>query len=141
MKTLETLLKVAHKKVEEVHEDIAKLQNIMFEMDKREAELLSKIDSEYEMASMEDDSVLLSFAGTFALKSNDEILDIKKARVDAQKLMAEKRAVLRQRFAEEKRFEILLERKRTELKKEHDKKQQAELDDLSIMRQAHKDFV
>lgn len=135
MKTLETLLKIASKKVEESHEDIGKLLQVMQRMDKRETELNSSIDSEYEVAAMGNDSALLSFAGAFSLKSNDEILDIKKARLDAQKLMVEKRELLRQRFAEQKRYEILLDRKRAELKKELQKKQQADLDDLSMMRQ------
>ncbi|MFT7144637.1 MAG: flagellar export protein FliJ [Alphaproteobacteria bacterium] len=138
MKTLETLLKIASKKVEESHEDIGKLLHVMQNMDKRQADLNSGIESEYEVATMGNDSALLSFAGAFSLKSNDEILDIKQARIDAQKLMAKKRELLRQRFAEQKRYEILLDRKRVELKKERQKKQQAELDDLSIMRQQTK---
>lgn len=134
MKTLETLLKMAHKKVEESHEEIGKLNNVMIEMDTRQNELLARVENGYETASMGNDSALLIFAGTFALKSNDEISDIKQARINAKQLMVEKREVLRKRYAEQKRYEILLERKRAEHKKELLKKQQAELDDLSVMR-------
>jgi len=134
LKTLETLLKVATKKVEESHEDIGKLLAVMQQMDDREKLLLGKIESEYSLASAESDANLLNFAGAFTLKSHEEVADIRKARIDAEKLMLEKQEVLRKRFIEQKRYEILLERKRLALKKEHQKKQQADLDDLTVMR-------
>ena len=134
MKTIETLLKVTTKKVEESQKDIAKLLKVMQKMDGREKELNLKIETENTAASHSDDVNLLSFAGKFTLKSTEEIEDIQQARKDAKALMVEKRSTLRGHFAEQKRYEILLDRKRKALKKERDKKQQKELDDLSTMR-------
>ncbi|MAI07347.1 MAG: flagellar export protein FliJ [Magnetococcales bacterium] len=134
MKTLQSLYKIATKKVEESQEEIAKIVDVMQQMDDRERKLLNQIDYEYGNATSQSDALLYSFAGKFSEKSKDEIEDIKKARVDAKKILAEKREKLRVRFAEQKRYEILIERKRLEFKKSEQKKEQAELDELSSVR-------
>lgn len=131
MKTLQSLHKIATKKVEESQEEIAKLVGVMQDMDARESYLVKQIDYEYDNVASGSDSLLYSFAGKFSEKSKDEIDDIQKARIDAEKFLNEKREKLRIRFAEQKRYEILLERKRLELKKVKEKKEQAELDEVS----------
>jgi flagellar export protein FliJ len=103
-------------------------------MDDRENHLMKQIDSEYQTVSNENDALLYTFAGKFSEKAKDEIKDIKQARIDAEKILSDKREKLRIRFAEQKRYDILLERKKLELKKAKDKKEQAELDELSSVR-------
>jgi flagellar export protein FliJ len=134
MKTLQSLHKIVSKKVEESQEEIAKLIGVMQEMDDRENHLMKQIDSEYQTVSNENDALLYTFAGKFSEKAKDEIKDIKQARIDAEKILSDKREKLRIRFAEQKRYDILLERKKLELKKAKDKKEQAELDELSSVR-------
>lgn len=134
MKTLQSLHKIASKKVEESQEEIAKLMGVMQQMDDRERKLLNQIDYEYGNTTNQNDALLYSFVGKFSEKSKEEIEDIKKARIDAEKILTEKREKLRVRFAEQKRYEILIERKKLELKKSQQKKEQAELDELSSVR-------
>jgi flagellar export protein FliJ len=131
---LQSLHKIVSKKVEESQEEIAKLIGVMQEMDDRENHLMKQIDSEYQTVSNENDALLYTFAGKFSEKAKDEIKDIKQARIDAEKILSDKREKLRIRFAEQKRYDILLERKKLELKKAKDKKEQAELDELSSVR-------
>lgn len=134
MKTLQSLHKIASKKVEESQEEIAKLLSFMQDMDDRERYLLNQVDYEYGTATKESDALLYSFAGKFNEKAKDEIDDIHKAREGAEKILLEKREKLRVRFAEQKRYEILLERKKAQILKEKNKKEQAELDEISSIR-------
>lgn len=134
IRTLETLYKVSEKKAEDIQKEISKLIAVMQEMDERERTLLTSMDTEYETASASHDSVLLQFAGRYSERAKDEINDICAARASAIKILAEKRENLRVQFAEGKRYEILLDRKKAEIKREQDKKEQALLDEVAGVR-------
>lgn len=135
MKTLQSLHKIASQKVDKIQEEIAKLLGVMQQMDDREKQLLQQVDYEYNNAQQAgDDALLYSFAGRFSQKAKDEVADIQAARQDAQGILAQKREKLRIQFAEQKRYEILIERKEAEMKKAKAKKEQADLDEVSALR-------
>jgi len=96
---------------------------------------LQQVDYEYNNAQQAGgDALLYSFAGKFSQKAKDEVADIQAARQDAQGILAQKREKLRIQFAEQKRYEILIERKEVEMKKAKAKKEQADLDEVSALR-------
>lgn len=129
-KTLETLGRLSEKKVEEQQKEIAELQRVIEQMKNRRSHLQSSIESEYNAANSSGDIELISMAGNYHKRADFELKDIAEAMTNAEKIMAEKRAVLQTLFAEQKRYEILLQRRKEELRKEALKKEQDTMDEL-----------
>ena len=135
MKTLETLTKVAAKKVEEKQKEIADLQKVIDQMLARKAHLQSSIQAEYKVAETSGDANMFQMAGHYHQRAKAELVDIDEAMANAQKIMGEKRAQLQNLFAEQKRYEILLERRKAEAHKERLKKDQAVMDELGSQKE------
>lgn len=134
MSTLSTLHKVAKRAVDEKQRQIAELLGVMKQMEEREAELKAKMDSEHKVAMRAQDVFLLSQAGMFKEMADAEIKDIYEARRDAEKILAERREELTELYAEQRRYEILMERKAAEEKRLRAKKEQDALDESAAVR-------
>lgn len=100
-------------------------------MEVRKEELLSKADTEHDAALAAKDAFLLSQAGLFAEMASAEIKDIDEATTDAEAILVERREELTEIYAEQRRYEILLERKAEEARKLRAKKQQDALDEVA----------
>ena len=134
MSTLQTLQKVASRKVEKKQKEIAELEKLIMQMKDRQFYLNGAIVSEHKAAADVGDPTLFSSAGMFQEKAQVELRDLAEAMEDANKIMSEKREKLRELYAEQKRYEILHEKQLLKEKKEREKKQQAMLDDMAASR-------
>ena len=130
LKTLETLTRLAEKKVEEQQKEIAALQRVIDDMKARKRHLLSSIDAGYATANVSSDIEVIQMSGNFHKRAKAELLDIAEAMTDAERIMAEKRNVLQTLFAEQKRYEILHKRRTEEGRKAALKKEQKNMDEL-----------
>ncbi len=133
-KTLEQLLKLSTHKVEQKQQDIAKLMAAQqaLENDQRTArEQLMKVVQE---AAAHDDLNMLQQAGNYSDRVRDEIQQMQKGLGLLAEQLTLARNQLREHFAEQKRYEILLEQKRTEAARALNKKQQNELDEIAATR-------
>lgn len=131
MSTLTTLHKVAKQATDEKQRQIAEILAVIRQMEVRKEELLSKTDTEHDAAFAAKDAFLLSQAGLFAEMASAEIKDIDEATRDAEAILAERREELTEIYAEQRRYEILLERKAEEARKLRAKKQQDALDEVA----------
>lgn len=130
IKTLETLTRLAEKKVEEQQKDIAALRRVIEDMNTRKRHLISSIDAEYSAANVSNDMEVIQMSGNYHRRAEAELLDIKEAMIDAEKIMAEKRSALQKLFAEQKRYEILHTRRLEERHKEQLKAEQSAMDEI-----------
>ncbi|MDE0723691.1 MAG: hypothetical protein OSB62_03210 [Alphaproteobacteria bacterium] len=131
MSTLTTLHKVAKQATDEKQRQIAEILAVIRQMEVRKEELLSKADTEHDAALAAKDAFLLSQAGLFAEMASAEIKDIDEATTDAEAILVERREELTEIYAEQRRYEILLERKAEEARKLRAKKQQDALDEVA----------
>lgn len=131
IKTLETLERLASKKVEEKQIEIAEVLRVVEQMKERRAELITSVEKETSLAQKNGDIQLMQMAGNYSLRAKAELQDIAEATEDANKILTEKRSDLQERFSEQKRYEILLRRKKEERLKEIRKKEQNALDEVA----------
>ncbi len=131
MSTLSTLQKVAKRATDEKQRQISEILAVMKQMEDRKAELTSKMESEHKSAMQAGDAFLLNQAGLFKEMADAEIQDINEAAVDAEAILAERREELTELYAEQRRYEILMERKAEEERKTRAKKQQEALDEVA----------
>lgn len=133
-KSLKTLSKLSAKQIEDKQKEIAKLNAVIDEMEQRQAYLNAAIVSEYAAATQTADSTLYRAAGAFELRAKAELADLKESLIDAERIMAEKREQMRELYSEQKRYDMLIERKEFEAKKEQAKKEQDALDEMGALR-------
>ncbi len=131
MSTLSTLQKVAKRATDEKQRQISEILAVIKQMEDRKAELTSKMESEHNSAMKAGDAFLLNQAGLFKEMADAEIQDINEATVDEEAILAERREELTELYAEQRRYEILMERKAEEERKARAKKQQEALDEVA----------
>ena len=126
-----TLVKLAEQKVEEKQKELAVLNGNLNAMQAREEELNTSISSGYQQAEQANDPTISQQAGNYAKRAEIELDVLKQAFELVEKERDEKFKALQGLFAEQKRYEILLERKQKEALKKREKKQQDQLDELA----------
>ena len=132
MPTLDTLLKLASKKVDDKQKEIADLAKVMRDMEARYAELNKSVEIGHDVATKtSDDALLYAQAGNFAIMAESEKKDIVESQAKAKEIMAEKQSDMRILFSEQKRYEMLIDRRKLEEKKAKDKKEQMMLDEVA----------
>jgi len=129
LKTLENLVKLAKKNVEDLQKQIAETVAAIAHLSQQIQTLENTIDREAKAAGLEP--FLLATFDKFKQKTEK---DIKKHHAQRQELMHHEAALrnqLAEEFATQKRYEILLERKMLEKRKRIEKSQQTQLDEIA----------
>lgn len=129
IQTLENLVKLAKKNVEDIQKQIAETLAGIEAFTLKIVTLEKKLEDERKAA--DTDPFLLVALDRFSKKAEKEITDHKKRRKELQKHEAALRAQLTEQFAEQKRYEILLERKILEKRKRIEKAQQNQMDEIA----------
>lgn len=128
-KTLNTLLKISQKKLDDQTQVIAELNNkkqsFLDEKLRLEQTIISEIDS------VKDDPLAFNLAHNYAAKAKAGIIYIDDQVVKVNELIKQERDVLNQHFLEKKRHEILLDNYNKKKKAEYERKVQAQLDDFN----------
>lgn len=128
MRTLETLKKVSKHKVDEQQKVLGELNTLA---DNIRAHI---INLETEAASVDknlpDDPNLYLMASRYSVRLRGDIKVMQESLAKLEEKIAKETDILRDLFAEQKRYEILLERAIAERAAQRAKKQQDQLDEI-----------
>jgi hypothetical protein len=128
-KTLQTLVKVSQKKLDDQTKVITDLQNKKQAFIDEKDRLKISIDDAINSAV--DDSFIFNMAHNYAAKAKAGIIYIDDQLVKIDELIAKEREVMKGLFLEKKRHEILLEEYNRKKKAEYNKKVQNQMDDFN----------
>lgn len=128
-KTLQTLVKVSQKKLDDQTKVITDLQNKKQAFIDEKDRLKISIDDAINSAV--DDSFIFNMAHNYAAKAKAGIIYIDDQLVKIDELITQEREVMKGLFLEKKRHEILLEEYNRKKKAEYSKKVQNQLDDFN----------
>jgi flagellar export protein FliJ len=138
IKTIETLVKLSENAVEEKQKEISAIQERLDAMESRKKHLLDGMETEVQIAADASTPLMYEMAGKFQAKAEDELDLLGQAIVLTEKELAEKRDELIELYQEQKTNDIILERKKEAIKKEREKKDIAELDEIASKMHRHK---
>lgn len=128
-KTLQTLVKVSQKKLDDQTKVITDLQNKKQAFIDEKDRLKISIDDAINSAV--DDSFIFNMAHNYAAKAKAGIIYIDDQLVKIDELIAQEREIMKGLFLEKKRHEILLEEYNRKKKAEYNKKVQNQMDDFN----------
>lgn len=133
-KSLGTLRRLAHQRVDELRRAIVAretdLATVLAEDERLAARLAAETAAAERMAGLVD---FAAYAGVIKAKRT-ELAHEARAIEDE---IAALRARLAEAFAEEKRYQILEERRLAEARREQERREQARLDEIGLRRHAH----
>ncbi|MBA44743.1 MAG: hypothetical protein CMF62_12190 [Magnetococcales bacterium] len=136
IKTLDNLVRLAKKNVEDIQKQIAEVQTAIEGHVLKIRSLQKKIEDEGEAAGT--DPMLLTALSRFTEKTEKDIKE-RQGKVQAlRQHEAQLRDQLTEEFATQKRYEILYERKLLEEKQRIQKAQQDQLDEVAATSQRNK---
>lgn len=128
-KTLNTLLKISQKKLDDQTQVIAdyntKKQAFIDEKDRLNESITNAINS------TADDALGFTMAHNYAVKAKAGIIYLDDQLVKVDEIITQEKEIMKEIFLEKKRHEILLENYKKKKKAEYDKKVQAQLDDFN----------
>tara|TARA_Y100001960_G_scaffold317499_1_gene385910 strand:- start:2887 stop:3306 length:420 start_codon:yes stop_codon:yes gene_type:complete len=128
-KTLNTLLKISQKKLDDQTQVLAELNNkkqaFVDEKERLKGSIVSEIDNAV------NDTFAYQMAQNYAAKATAGILYIDDQIIKVNELIAQEKGVLNGIFLEKKRHEILLENYKKKKKAEYERKVQAQMDDFN----------
>lgn len=129
--TLEVLIQVAERKVEDMQRQLARTRDELLRL----ADEMRKMEQEAAVAFVnavaEDDVLALQAAGAFQERMRREVSRLKDEELVVKACEAEQRTQLQELFAVQKRYEMLLEKQRLAKRKERMKKAQNNLDEVA----------
>lgn len=129
--TLATLVKVTEHKVEETQKALAFAEKAIIHVDKEMLDLRRQVDAGQAGVVADSSPQGYRMAGLFMERVKRETERLKQKRAALVEEMERVRTVLAAQYAEQKRYETLLERERLKVKKRRESKQQAALDDTA----------
>ena len=130
-KTLDVLIKVAERKVEEMQQNLAKTRDALMQL----AAGIVKLEQDAKIAFMqavgEDDILSLQVAGAYQERVRREIEALRGFEVELKEQETQQQQELQALYAKQKTYELLLEKQKLALKKERAKKAQNNLDEVA----------
>lgn len=133
-KTLPVLIKLAERKVELIQQGLAKTHAalVAVKADMQECDRAAR--AAFMDAVGDDDVLTLQAASAFQERMRRQLAELTAMLADLERVETEQKARLQAAFAEQKRYEILLEQQKAKARKEHAKKVQNALDDIGNRR-------
>lgn len=129
IKTLENILKLSKKQVEDTQKKIAEVLSSIEAFSLGIKKLNWTLEEEVEAAGT--DPYFLSILDKFTQKTKKKIAEHTEKRKQLLQYEVQLREELGEEFATQKRYEILLERQQLALRKRLEKAQQAQLDEIA----------
>ena len=133
-KSLGTLRRLAHRRVDELRRAIVaretELAAVLAEDERLAARLAAEAGAAERMAGLVD---FAAYAGVVKAKR----AELSRQAREIEDEIAALRARLAEAFAEEKRYQILEERRLAEARRERERIEQARLDEIGLRRHAH----
>jgi len=128
--TLEVLIKLAERKVEAAQLQLNRTRGRIRFVQDEQVRLEREAAVAFVQAVAEDDVLALQLAGAFQERMRKEVFKLKEEEAALHVREGEEQVALQKCFAEQKRFELLLEKQKLAKKKERAKKAQNQLDDI-----------
>lgn len=129
--TLEVLIKVAERKVEKAQQELAATRAIMVRTEEEIVKMEQEAAVAFVTAIAEDEVMAMQAASAFQERMRREVALRQVALRQMAELIAEQEAALREVYADQKRYELLWDKKKLERKKEREKKAQNALDEVA----------
>lgn len=130
-KTLDVLIKVAERKVEEMQQNLAKTRDALMQLAQGIVKLEQDAKAAFMQAVGEDDILALQVAGAFQERVRREIVALRELEAGLQAQEVQQQSELQTLYAQQKTYELLLEKQKLELKKKRAKKAQDNLDEVA----------
>jgi flagellar export protein FliJ len=132
MKSLETLLKVAQRRLDDVGREIAKLSQHLDGLRVEEATLIGR--EQAEIAAALHDITLMAMMPAYRRRVSQQVALLRARVGQAEALMADTRIRLTEAYQEKSKFEELLQRERVRAALARSALEQAALDEAAINR-------
>lgn len=129
--TLEVLIQVAERKVEEMQRALAKTREGILFLKNEMVRVEQEAAVAFVTAVAEDDVLALQAAGAFQERMRREIVRLKEAAAALEEKEMEQRGELQVLYAGQKKYELLLEKQKLEARKVRAKKVQNQLDEVA----------
>ena len=130
-KTLDVLIKVAERKVEEMQRQLAATRREIIRIAEHIVELEREAAVAFVQAVAEDDVLALQAAWAFQERMRREVIVLRGKEDELKVTEGEQQVALQALFAGQKKYELLLERQKIEAKKVRAKKVQNQLDEVA----------
>lgn len=132
MKSLETLLKVAQRRLDDLGREVARLGQHLDGLRAEEATLIGREEAEVELASR--DLALMAMMPAYRQRIAHQVAGLRGRIGDGEQLLADVRARLTEAYREKSKFEELIERERARAALARAALEQAALDEAAINR-------
>ncbi len=131
MSSLPVLVKLAQKKLEDAQKHLAALAQEIERVEAAQRQLFKDAEAAHTIAQQTDHPLAYQDAGHAAMHARQENMALEAVKDLFRQKHAEQLEVMRQLFAEKKRYEVLLDVQQQAAKKQREHKQQAMLEDLT----------
>ena len=135
-KSLAVLLKVAAYKVEQAQNALADAERVLSQAKNDMLRWQDDAANGLAMAARAEDAVMLLASGAFRDRARDEEIRAAERVVVAEALVEKVRSELAAQYAEQQRYEILLEREKIAAKKAAAKKAESAMEDVFSSRRS-----
>jgi hypothetical protein len=132
MKSLQTLLKVAQRRMDELGMEAVRLGQHVDQLRMQEASILAR--EETEVALAEKDPQLASMLPAYRARVKGQAREVRRQIGEKENLLAEVRVLLNQAYQEKAKFEHLIKQEAIRVTTERAAREQAMLDEVAINR-------
>ena len=132
LKSLETLLKVAKRKLDELGVEAARIGQFADQLKMQEASVLAREEAEVQAAS--SDMVLAPLLPAYRMRVKRQLKDIRTQAQEAEASLALVRERLNAAYQEKSKFEHLIEQERIKAAMVRAAIEQAQMDEIAINR-------
>lgn len=132
MKSLQTLLKVAQRRMDELGVEAAKIQVQVDELHQSQAAIIAR--EQQEIAAAQRDSMFASMLPAYRMRVKQQIAEVQSQVASMDNVLAGIRERLQEAYIEKSKFEQLIEQETKRISAERMSIEQAMLDEVAINR-------
>ncbi|RYG33420.1 MAG: hypothetical protein EON93_09665 [Burkholderiales bacterium] len=132
MKSLQTLLKVAQRRMDELGVEAAKIQVKVDELHQKHAGIIAR--EQQEIAAAQQDSMFASMLPAYRMRVKQQVADVQGQISAMDNVLEGIRAKLQAAYIEKSKFEHLIEQETKRIAAERQSQEQAMLDEVAINR-------
>ena len=132
MKSLQTLLKVAQRRMDELGVEAAKIQVKVDQLHQKQGAIIAR--EQQEIAAAQNDSMFASMLPAYRMRVKQQIAEVQGQVAAMDNVLSGIRDKLQQAYIEKSKFELLIEQESKRVSDERSAREQAMLDEVAINR-------
>lgn len=132
MKSLQTLLKVAQRRMDELGVEAAKIQVKVDELHQKKGAIIAR--EQQEIAAAQHDSMFASMLPAYRMRVKQQVAEVQGQVAAMDNVLNGIRDKLQQAYIEKSKFELLIEQESKRVSDERSAREQAMLDEVAINR-------